>query len=208
MFDADFVGASCDLPRPAVAVVSDGAPVRRHASVTGDNELPLLSGGDDLAAAGCHVIMDTYNKAILSHSVGFHFSPQDFCQCNSLAEALKRLKGPYAFVLYDRLRLRIVAARDPNGAEPLFWTTSEDGLRLCFATDKATLMQEHTEERIKTFPPGGLYMSKAGELEGTLNGKSLTDIRYVWMPKPQKQLDPKCHGSVACPVPTVPLNAN
>jgi hypothetical protein len=47
-----------------------------------------------------------------------------------------QLRGPWAFIVYDRLHGRIVAARDPAGLEPLFWGTTLLSEGVLFATDR------------------------------------------------------------------------
>ena len=53
-------------------------------------------------------------------------------------------------MLYDSARGRILAARDKEGEEPLFWARGADGNSLYFATDKRAL-HEH-EDRVEEFP--------------------------------------------------------
>jgi len=49
------------------------------------------------------------------------------------------LAGEFAFVLFDKLSGRVVAARDQSGTEPLFWGTSAFGEMLLFANDRKML---------------------------------------------------------------------
>jgi glutamine phosphoribosylpyrophosphate amidotransferase len=50
-----------------------------------------------------------------------------FAKTRLVADEIKKLQGAYAFVLYDEKHRRIVAARDPEGIEPLYWGTCKDG---------------------------------------------------------------------------------
>ena len=50
-----------------------------------------------------------------------------FAKTRLVADEIKKLQGAFAFVLYDEKSRRIVAARDPEGIEPLYWGTCKDG---------------------------------------------------------------------------------
>ncbi len=50
--------------------------------------------------------------------------------------ACPQLRGPWAFIVYDRGNGRIVAARDPAGAEPLFWGSTMLSEGVLFASDR------------------------------------------------------------------------
>ena len=45
-------------------------------------------------------------------------------------EMLARLRGMFAFVIWDRSTRRAFAARDPYGIKPLYWTQTVDGLMM------------------------------------------------------------------------------
>ncbi|KAL4428703.1 hypothetical protein ABPG77_009809 [Micractinium sp. CCAP 211/92] len=51
-------------------------------------------------------------------------------------DGLAQLRGPWAFIVYDRGNGRIVAARDPAGAEPLFWGSTRLSEGVLFASDR------------------------------------------------------------------------
>lgn len=60
-------------------------------------------------------------------------------------EKLRRLSGGFAFVLFDRARHRLVAARDGAGQERLFWGVCGDGEEggvLCFSDTLNPAMEE------------------------------------------------------------------
>ncbi len=54
--------------------------------------------------------------------------------------ALDRLKGMFAFVLYDARRGRILAARDRSGIKPLVWARRSDGV-LLFASEAQAILR-------------------------------------------------------------------
>lgn len=51
-----------------------------------------------------------------------------------------RLRGAFAFVIWDNCEKKIFAARDPFGMEPLYYTETEDGI--VFASAKKSLIQQ------------------------------------------------------------------
>ncbi len=60
------------------------------------------------------------------------------------------MQGPLAFVLYDDKEKRIVASRDKDGKEPLFWGTNAVGDLLMFSTDQLALCDSC--EYVSEFP--------------------------------------------------------
>ncbi|HEY3506873.1 MAG TPA: asparagine synthase (glutamine-hydrolyzing) [Actinocatenispora sp.] len=55
-----------------------------------------------------------------------------------LETALRRLRGMFAFVIWDKVERRAVGARDPFGIKPLFYLLTNDGLYL--TSEKKALM--------------------------------------------------------------------
>lgn len=53
-------------------------------------------------------------------------------------EAVHRLRGMFAFVIWDRLRRRAFAARDPYGIKPLYYLLTQDGVYL--SSEKKALL--------------------------------------------------------------------
>lgn len=76
------------------------------------------------------------------------------------------LSGEFSVVVFDKLAGCVLAARDPNGAEPLFWGTSNFGNSLLFSTDSGLLSKQCTDA--DTFPAGTVFCSKCGEITGEL----------------------------------------
>lgn len=73
-------------------------------------------------------------------------------------DVLAQLRGPWAFVVYDRSHGRIVAARDAAGEEPLCWGTTLLSEGVLFSSDKALLEGECADA--DDFPPGAIYVSE------------------------------------------------
>lgn len=53
-----------------------------------------------------------------------------------VADTLRTLRGAWAFVVHDRSRGRVVAARDACGEEPLCWGTTLLSEGVLFASDR------------------------------------------------------------------------
>lgn len=71
-------------------------------------------------------------------------------------DCLAALKGSFAFVIYDSVRHRVLAARDREGSVPLFWGATEEG-QLLFGTQLADL--EASNPTATAFPAGCLFTS-------------------------------------------------
>lgn len=97
--------------------------------------------------------------------------------CRAL-RSVTALGGAWALVLYDRLQRRLVVARDPSGAEPLYLARGEG---LVLASDAALLQacarnfenEDYETDPaplfVEAFPPGGVFISSPGETSGTLH---------------------------------------
>ncbi|KAG1665474.1 hypothetical protein FOA52_007606 [Chlamydomonas sp. UWO 241] len=71
-------------------------------------------------------------------------------------ECLSKLKGSFAFVIYDSVGHRVLAARDAEGAQPMYWGSTVDG-RLLFGTTVTDL--EACDPTCTLFPAGSLFAS-------------------------------------------------
>jgi asparagine synthetase B (glutamine-hydrolysing) len=72
-------------------------------------------------------------------------------------QCLSQIQGSFAFVIYDAARRRVLASRDSNGSQPLFWGASPDG-QLLFGScleDLSTCTPSAT-----SFPAGILFASE------------------------------------------------
>lgn len=78
------------------------------------------------------------------------------------------LEGPFAYIIHDRGIGRVLAARDAEGEQPLFWGTSltPDGTLLLFGTD-LLLLKDDCKDAAE-FPSGAVFVSKPGSIEGTV----------------------------------------
>lgn len=84
----------------------------------------------------------------------------------------KELDAEFAFVFYDEVSGKLMAARDPIGIRPLFWGLTKEGER-AFASEVKAL--ESFCETVEPFPPGHYfdgdslkpYRSITGQLKNT-----------------------------------------
>ncbi len=189
-------------PIPACWVASlprDGAPVL---DVEGREEgSPLLSGPNSI----CTVVFEgsLYNRADLERDLEAAGAPLNDADVLALAyrrwgaDFVRRVKGLFAMLVADAGSGRILAARDPLGAFPLFvaetparvmFSTSIDALRRQPGVNRSinrAALADHLNRRwpthhetffagIRRVPPGTLFEWKAG---------AVTTTRY-WDPVP------------------------
>ena len=55
-------------------------------------------------------------------------------------DVLRRLRGMYAFAIWDTLNKELICARDPFGIKPLYYTLAEGGRQLRFASERKALV--------------------------------------------------------------------
>jgi len=80
-------------------------------------------------------------------------------------EKLRQLSGGFAFVLYDRKRHRLVAARDAAGHEELYWGVASDGeggSSLMFASSAECPALGECAFSSTLFPKGTVLLSQGG----------------------------------------------
>jgi len=87
-----------------------------------------------------------------------------------IRETCETLDAEYAFVIFDEVRNKVFAARDPMGIRPLFYGESESG-ELCFASEVKALQK--FVKVILPFPPGHFY---DGETIMSFHDHSLKEI--------------------------------
>jgi hypothetical protein len=71
--------------------------------------------------------------------------------------ALSKIEGQYAFVIFDSIARRVLAARDRQGSQPLYWGSTEDG-RFMFGSSYDDLSE--CNPSATPFPAGSLYASE------------------------------------------------
>lgn len=70
------------------------------------------------------------------------------------------MQGQYAFVLYDSVKKQALAARDPSGAEPLYYKVDSDG-GVQYTNSLAHLPPGDPDRRAwKELPPGHYMIGK------------------------------------------------
>ncbi|CAG9465504.1 unnamed protein product [Pedinophyceae sp. YPF-701] len=82
--------------------------------------------------------------------------------CERALESLGSVEGPFAFVIFDSMQRRVLAARDKDGAQSLDWGVTNDGL-LCFGTD-FSMLGECVRPTAVPFPAGCLYTSAGNHI--------------------------------------------
>lgn len=78
-------------------------------------------------------------------------------------EKLRQLSGGFAFILFDRARRRLVAARDAAGEEELYWGVCSDGEEggvLCFSDAINTPAMEECMFSATQFPKGMVLVAQ------------------------------------------------
>jgi asparagine synthase (glutamine-hydrolysing) len=55
-------------------------------------------------------------------------------------DALRKLRGMFAFAIWDTRNLELICARDPFGIKPLYYTLAEGGKQLRFASERKALL--------------------------------------------------------------------
>jgi asparagine synthase (glutamine-hydrolysing) len=124
----------------------------------GNNRLTIL----DLSSAGAQPMIDPvtgnvivvngeiYNhrslRAELGAAVSWRSTGDTEALLHSYArwgrEMLERVKGMFAFVIYDPARRELFVARDRLGIKPLYYTQNEEGIRL--ASEIKVLLDDNT----------------------------------------------------------------
>jgi hypothetical protein len=100
-----------------------------------------------------------------------------FAKTRLVADELKKLQGAFAFVVYDQKNQRIVAARDSEGNEPMYWGTCKDGSGLIFSTDRLVSWAPAPSPAVRHLCPPGFSPSLSPSLPGSFKppaGRSLT----------------------------------
>ena len=127
---------------------------------------PIVSADGTLVLA---VNGEIYNHRVLQDQLATPYAFTTGSDCE-IVSALYREDGPgtfaklngiFAFALWDADRRRVVIARDPLGACPLYWGHDVDG-RLWVASEMKAIVRVCPD--VALFPPGHWYDSATGEL--------------------------------------------
>ena len=132
-------------------------------SPLGDQPLVFFDGG---LTTYLVVNGEIYNDKALLHKYSLEVRSDNDCEViyhlyklfgNNMEKTVRALDGEFALVMVtvrgDTLE-DIVAARDPYGVRPLFYSTSEKGCYQFSSLAKGLLQQQ--VENIKPFPPGAI----------------------------------------------------
>mmetsp|Transcript_12018 Transcript_12018/g.25842 ORF Transcript_12018/g.25842 Transcript_12018/m.25842 type:complete len:293 (-) Transcript_12018:644-1522(-) len=103
-------------------------------------------------ADDAHWLLDFYDSFISTDSPHSH---EEILQ--SALECLSEIKGTFAFVIYDAVHHRVLAARDSEGGQPLFWGATDSG-QLVFGSAIEDLGV--CNPTATSFPKGTLFASE------------------------------------------------
>lgn len=97
---------------------------------------------------------------------------------HSLEEACNLLDGEFAFVAYDKIAKRIIAARDPMGIRPLFYGYTTQ-LQIAFASEMKDL--NAFCPKVYPFPPGHYFDGK--EIKPFCQLWQLSQVKHTQLTK-------------------------
>ncbi|KAL5604729.1 hypothetical protein BROUX41_001920 [Berkeleyomyces rouxiae] len=128
---------------------------------------PLTNADDTIILA---VNGEIYNHRSIRKSLhnSYHFKTASDCEVviplyeKYGVDAPNHLDGMFSFVLYDKKKDRIIAARDPIGITTLYqgWSSKEPET-VYFASELKSLAP--VCDKIEAFPPGHVFDSETGE---------------------------------------------
>jgi asparagine synthase (glutamine-hydrolysing) len=116
---------------------------------------------------------EIYNSPVLRDLLrtdGFQFHGHSDTEVLLLAyerwgiECLKRLRGMFAFALWDARRSRLVVARDPMGIKPFYYAEKKDNWFVCASEVRALLQSKLLDPRIDRRSLAG-YLAYGGVQE-------------------------------------------
>ncbi|KAF8072401.1 histone H3 [Scenedesmus sp. PABB004] len=94
-----------------------------------------------------HWLLDFYSSFMSAHA-------ED--TTDRALECLAKVKGSFAFVIYDEVQKRVFAARDAEGSQPLYWGATEEG-QLLLGSHLNDM--DGCDPTATLFPPGTLFAS-------------------------------------------------
>lgn len=83
------------------------------------------------------------------------FSPSEVA--DTVLRRLTQVRGSFSFVIYDEKQRRVLAARDMEGSQPLYWGATDDG-HMMFGSCEADL--EACNPSATPFPAGSMFSSE------------------------------------------------
>ncbi|MGH3737298.1 MAG: asparagine synthase (glutamine-hydrolyzing) [Micromonosporaceae bacterium] len=105
------------------------------------------------------------------------------------ADAVKRLRGMFAFVIWDRLERVAFGARDPYGIKPLYYTVDEHGAY--FASEKKTLLALRPDRAVDGAGLSHyLTLQYAPEPESLHQGITRLECGYSFTYRPGGEVEP------------------
>ncbi|KAK9236509.1 hypothetical protein V1525DRAFT_406787 [Lipomyces kononenkoae] len=146
----------------------------RLAIVGLDSGAQPLTNEDDTLALG--VNGEIYNHVIIRHQIGsaYKFKTQSDCEViiplyqKYDIDCANHLDGMFAFVLYDAIKDRMVAARDPIGITTLYMGRSSTYPGAVFFASEMKSLSEVCDDII-VFPPGHVYDSSTDKFTRYFN---------------------------------------
>ncbi|KAK9469841.1 hypothetical protein V1512DRAFT_257143 [Lipomyces arxii] len=146
----------------------------RLAIVGLDSGAQPLTNDDETLALG--VNGEIYNHVIIRHALGdsYKFKTQSDCEViiplylKYDIDCPNHLDGMFAFVLYDAVKDRMIASRDPIGITSLYMGRSSTCPGAVFFASEMKSLSEVCDDII-TFPPGHIYDSATDKLTRYFN---------------------------------------
>ena len=104
---------------------------------------------------------EIYNEPTLRPITQYPFTSKSDCEIilplykeHGLKKMISMIDGEFAFVLYDKEKKKLMAARDPIGIRPLFYGFLKDG-SMAFASEAKALLDICSN--VLPFPPGHYF---------------------------------------------------
>lgn len=105
---------------------------------------------------------EIYNHLSLRQEYEFDYKSRSDCEVilpifheGGIEKVVSKIRGEYAFVIYDEASEDVFAARDPMGIRPLFYGESKENGLIVFASEVKALTP--MARNIQAFPPGHYY---------------------------------------------------
>lgn len=133
------------------------------AFVDGGSWVAVSQGQLTLAVTGRSAVGNTHGEDLAWELMEFYRLNCDLLYddlVDQLQEALQDVAGVYSFVLFDRLRHRVVAARDSSGyGGELYWGLARDGSLMFSSTMDSAMVEVAELDGVQSFPAGAVFVS-------------------------------------------------